>query len=124
MNFGLGTTFLMGEEAIFINDCKNKGLKIGFVPQQLLSHSQQTTGNRTPVSEIYFVLGAVFYRIFGKMFLFWIALKLFFDIKQGKINFLVNGVNENLYYDCYTSREYNDMCGEEGKYYKKKIVKK
>ena len=88
LNFGLVTTFLMGEEAIFINDCINKGLKIGFVPQQLLSHSQQTTGNRTPVSEIYFVLGAVFYRIFGKMFLFWIALKLFFDIKQGKINFL------------------------------------
>ena len=47
-----------------------------------------------------------------------------FTKKEGKINFLVNGLNENSYYHCSTSREYNDMCGEEGKYYKKNIIKK
>jgi len=47
----------------------------------------------------------------------------FFPKKEGKINFLVNGINkyENNY--CSTARDFDDMCGEEGKYYKKKIVK-
>jgi glycosyltransferase involved in cell wall biosynthesis len=86
-NFGLGTEFFMGEEAIFVSDGIKKGLKIGFVPEELVSHSQPSTGQKTAISSIYFVQGAVFYRIFGKMYLFWIALKLFFDVKQGKINF-------------------------------------
>ena len=41
-------------------------------------------------------------------------------------NYLVNGINdinENEYFYCSTSRDTNSMCGEEGKYYKKKIVK-
>jgi hypothetical protein len=46
----------------------------------------------------------------------------FFPIRD--INFLVNGINEEKYYYCSTSRDSNDMCGEEGKYYKKRIVKK
>jgi len=86
-NFGLGTKFFMGEEAIFVSDGIKKGLKIGFVPEELLSHSQPSTGHKTPISDVYFVQSAVFYRIFGKMYLFWIALKLFFDLKQSKINF-------------------------------------
>lgn len=47
-----------------------------------------------------------------------------FPNKVGKINLLVNGINtyENFY--CTTTRDTDNMCGEEGKYYKKKIVKK
>lgn len=86
-NFGLGTKFFMGEEAIFVSDGIKKGLKIGFIPEKLLSHSQPSTGHKTEISTIYFVQSAVFYRIFGKMQLFWIALKLFFDLKQSKITF-------------------------------------
>ena len=52
---------------------------------------------------------------YGKCFLF--------PKKEGKINFLVNGINNEEYYYCSTSRDTNAMCGEEGKYYKKKIVK-
>jgi len=48
----------------------------------------------------------------------------FFPKRENKINFLVNGINEEEYYYCSISRDANDMCGEEGKYYKKKIVKK
>lgn len=43
-----------------------------------------------------------------------------FPKHEGKINFLVNGINEEDYYYCSTVREYNAKCGEEGKYYKKK----
>jgi len=42
----------------------------------------------------------------------------FFQKKEGKINYLVNGINETeFYYYCSISRERNDMCGEEGKYF-------
>ena len=86
-NFGLGTDFAMGEEAIFVSDAIKKGLNIGFVPKTILIHSDLSTGEKTIFSELYFVQSAVFYRIFGKMYLFWVALKLFFDLKQSKINF-------------------------------------
>jgi hypothetical protein len=84
-NFGLGSPFYMGEEAIFVFDAKRKGLKMGFVPQILLTHSQFTTTQKATVLERYFYQSAVFYRIFGKMYLFWVVLKLLFDLKQHKI---------------------------------------
>ena len=46
-----------------------------------------------------------------------------FPKQDGKINYLVNGIKDDEYFYCSTSREYDNMCSEEGKYYKKKIVK-
>jgi hypothetical protein len=43
---------------------------------------------------------------------------------EGKTNFLVNGISNDEYYYCSTARDIYSMCGEEGKYYKKKIIKK
>jgi hypothetical protein len=43
----------------------------------------------------------------------------FFPTSEGKLNLLVTGVNKDEYYYCSTARDSNDMCGEEGKYYKK-----
>lgn len=86
-NFGLGTDFFMGEEAVFISDAIKKGLKIGFFPKILVAHSHLSTGHKTLVSQQYFIHSAVFYRIYGKMYLFWIALKFFFDLKHRKVRF-------------------------------------
>jgi hypothetical protein len=49
----------------------------------------------------------------------------FFKKKESDTNYLVNGIiaQEEYYYYCSTSRLNEHMCGEEGKYYKKKIVK-
>jgi hypothetical protein len=47
-----------------------------------------------------------------------------FPKRNGKINFLVNGIMNDEYFYCTTSRDSSDMCGEEGKYYKRKIVRK
>lgn len=86
-NFGLGTTFSMGEEAIFISDAIKKGLKIGFVPHVLVAHAHLSTSQKTPISKQYFIQSAVFFRIYGRMYLFWIALKLFFDLKHKKVQY-------------------------------------
>lgn len=45
----------------------------------------------------------------------------FFPKKESA--FLVNGISDENYYYCSVSRDAKDMCGEDGKYYKKKIVK-
>ena len=47
-----------------------------------------------------------------------------FPKSEGKFDYLVSGIHTDKYYYCSTSREMNHMCGEEGKYYKRKIVKK
>ena len=41
---------------------------------------------------------------------------------QGKANFLVSGtIDKDDYYYCTTARSGNAICGQEGKFYKKKI---
>jgi len=47
----------------------------------------------------------------------------FFPTKEGNIDFLVNGIHQEKYHYCSVARMTDDMCGKEGKYYKKKIVK-
>jgi hypothetical protein len=43
--------------------------------------------------------------------------------QKNDIDFLVNGISKENYHYCCVSREIENMCGKEGKYYKKKIVK-
>lgn len=87
INFGLGAAFPMGEEAIFVSDAIKKGLKIGFFPEILVAHIHASTGNKMDKYSLYYLQSALLYRIFPKMYLFWIFLKLFFDLKQNKIQF-------------------------------------
>jgi hypothetical protein len=52
---------------------------------------------------------------------------LFQKENKNTINYLVNGINDisqKEFFYCSTSRESNNMCGKEGKYYKKKRVKR
>jgi hypothetical protein len=44
----------------------------------------------------------------------------FFPKNNIKNNFLINGIYEEEYYHCITSRNINNMCGKKGKYYIKK----
>ena len=50
----------------------------------------------------------------------------FFPRKENDIYNLVNGINKDIidYYYCSTSREQKQMCGPEGKMYKRKYNKK
>ena len=45
-----------------------------------------------------------------------------FPKEESKFNFLVNGINEQMYYFCSTARQNEHMCGEKGNLYKKKYV--
>ena len=55
----------------------------------------------------------------------WIRIMFFFPrTNEMNTQFLVTGISEEDYNYCSTARKFNDMCGEEGKMYKKKYIKK
>ena len=54
--------------------------------------------------------------IFGKC-------KMFPQI-ENKINYLINGIKKDSYSYCSTARGHPNMCGEDGKMFKKKRVSK
>jgi len=43
---------------------------------------------------------------------------------ENSANFLVSGVEDKDYYFCSTARQYENLCGKEGKNYKKINIKK
>lgn len=45
-NFGVGATFISGEEEIFCHDCLKSGIKGAFVPVSICRHDASTTSSR------------------------------------------------------------------------------
>ncbi|WP_456314228.1 glycosyltransferase [Pseudomonas shirazensis] len=86
-NFGLGAIFEMGEEAIFLFDFKKNKNKLFFEHQIIVKHENFTTSDKKSITESYYIKGALFTRIFKNNYIFWIFIKLFFDLKQHKIEF-------------------------------------
>lgn len=86
-NFGLNSTFGMGEEAVFLSDCKAKKLSLAFCPAVICQHPTVSSHQKISTAEIYKIQGAVMTRIFKKRAWIWIFIKLFFDLKQRNISF-------------------------------------
>lgn len=86
-NFGLGSVFEMGEEAIFLSDLKAKQKQLVFEPEIIVMHESHTSSEKKNAVDKYYIQGALFSRMFKKKYIFWLYLKLFFDLKQKKIKF-------------------------------------
>ena len=86
-NFGLGAMFEMGEEAIFLLDLKNKKQQLVFEPEVIVQHPEFTSSAKKSIEEKYYIHGALCTRIFKSNYIYWIFVKLFFDLKQRKIRF-------------------------------------
>lgn len=86
-NFGLGAVFEMGEEAIFLSDLKANQKQLVFEPQSIVIHENQTSSKKKSLVDKYYIQGALFSRMFKTKYIFWLYLKLFFDLKQKKIKF-------------------------------------
>ncbi|MFP9099421.1 glycosyltransferase [Flavobacterium sp. RHBU_24] len=83
--FGLGSPFIMGEEAIFVNTLYQKPAKIVMEPATIVAHNAADTHSRIPVAGKYYVQGALFSALYGSGWIFWVLLKLAFEIKNKKI---------------------------------------
>ena len=86
-NFGLGGMFEMGEEAIFLFDLKNKKQQMVFEPEVIVQHTELTSSAKKSIEEKYYIQGALYTRIFKSNYIYWIFVKLFFDLKQYKLRF-------------------------------------
>ena len=84
-SFGLGGTFEMGEEAVFLSDLKEIHQQLVFDSQIIVMHESQTSSEKKNITDKYYIQGALFSRIFKNKYIFWIFFKLFFDLKQKKI---------------------------------------
>ena len=84
-NFGLGSTFTMGEEAVFLTDLKQKKLQIVLVPEVIAVNPIITTTDKLDFEQKYYVQGAFFSRVLKTSYFKGLFLKLFFDIKQNKL---------------------------------------
>ncbi|KUJ61883.1 hypothetical protein AR687_09990 [Flavobacteriaceae bacterium CRH] len=85
--FGLGGIFEIGEEAVFLSDLKKKNKQLVFEPDVIVKHEGFTSSDKKSIVEKYYIQGALFTRIFNRNYIFWIFVKLFFDLKQDKIKF-------------------------------------
>jgi len=86
-NFGLGAMFEMGEEAIFLFDLKSKKQQLVFEPKVIVKHPELTSSAKKSIEEKYYIQGALYTRIFKSNYIYWIFVKLFFDLKQYKLRF-------------------------------------
>jgi len=85
--FGLGAKFTMGEEAIFAHTLKDKGYTIAMEPEVMVQHPELHSGLVQTTTEKYYIQGAFLSRVFKNGYLKWLFLKVFFDLKQGKLKF-------------------------------------
>lgn len=84
-DFGLGSRFVMGEEAIFLSDIKNKNGQFVIVPKVIAIHPEISTDDKLNLEQRYYVQGAFLTKVLKRSYLMGIFLKLFFDVKQNKI---------------------------------------
>ncbi|MBF2708386.1 glycosyltransferase family 2 protein [Flavobacterium soyangense] len=84
-NFGLGSTFEMGEEAIFLSDIKEKNQQIAFVPSIIVMHSEISSIEKINFEQRYYIQGAFLSRVLKAYCFVGLVTKLFFDLKQKKL---------------------------------------
>jgi glycosyltransferase involved in cell wall biosynthesis len=84
-NFGLGSRFVMGEEAIFLSDIKNENMQLIIEPKVIAIHPAISTDDKLNFEQRYYVQGAFLSRVLNASYLKGVFLKLFFDVKQNRI---------------------------------------
>ena len=87
-NFGLGSTFEMGEEAIFLSDLKEQNQQIGFVPSVIATHSEISSNEKFDFEQRYYIQGAFLSRVLKTNYFAGLITKLFFELKQKKLKWI------------------------------------
>ena len=93
-NFGLGSIFEMGEEAIFLSDIKEQNQQIAFVQSVIAIHSEISSTDKFDFAQRYYIQGAFLSRVLKGDYFIGLATKLFFDLKHKKLK--VNQISNAL----------------------------
>lgn len=84
-NFGLGSSLEMGEEAVFLFDLKHENQYVSFENQVVVKHEGLTSSSKIDTLYKYYIYGAILRRVLITNYVFWLMVKMFFDIKQKKL---------------------------------------
>lgn len=84
-NFGLGSVFSMGEEAILLMDFNSINQLIVIEPKVIATNPTITTTDKLDFSHRYYIQGAFLSRVLKANYFTGLASKLFFDLKQNKL---------------------------------------
>lgn len=80
-HFGLGAKYTSGEENIFMLDLINKGYNIYYYPTPIVYHPDITSA-RTLTDSVAYSKGALFYKMYGKLFFFVCSLYILKKFKS------------------------------------------
>ena len=86
-NFGIGSTFISGEENIFLTDCLNKKLKIINVPLVINNHPEEDTTGENWTESVIKSKGALMYRLRRSKYYLFLMYFAIFKHKAYKKNF-------------------------------------
>ncbi len=84
-NFGLGSVFSMGEEAILLMDFKSISQLIVIESKVIATNPTITTTDKLDFMHRYYIQGAFLTRVIETDFCIGLATKIFFDLKQNKL---------------------------------------
>ena len=84
-NFGLGSEFQMGEEAIFLSDIKEQNQQVAFVPSVIAIHPEISSIEKIDFEQRYYIQGAFLSRVLKTNYFAGLITKLFFELKQKKL---------------------------------------
>lgn len=84
-HFGLGSTFPLGEEPIFINELHDAGYQVSHVPEIIVSHKTEKDSDNITLEENYTIRGAYLQKIFAARFPLWIGIQLLYHLKSGEV---------------------------------------
>jgi glycosyltransferase involved in cell wall biosynthesis len=74
--FGLGAKYPTGEENIFLNDMRSRGLVILSIPKPVVIHPHESSGSQI-TNQLIFSKGAMFRRLYGYVGILFISLFVF-----------------------------------------------
>lgn len=87
-NFGLGSYFETAEEFLFLKSALNKGVKICYNPEIIVSHPEFSSGKNEGSDSLLYARSALFYKMKHNFAYVWLLKYLFFLIRKKKIQIL------------------------------------
>lgn len=83
VRFGLGSSFPLGEEPIFVNELHETGGQISHYPEVIVTHKAVIDSKNISLAENYRIRGACLKKIFKRQFIFWLGIQVIYNLKSG-----------------------------------------
>lgn len=81
-NFGVNATFPCGEEAVFLKECGNRGLKVIYIPLVVCIHPDESSGKNFAGQNYLLAKGAMIKKLYGVFGFIMLIAYIFKNLKK------------------------------------------